>query len=77
MLNNDLQNAVLYSELWANSPNVNKNTLSESFNNVTMTFNTQEGTVQVASGLLNDDQKPMFEWKMTPATGEIVEIARA
>ena len=77
MINEDLQNAVMYEELWASTPNLDKNTLSESFNNVTMTFNTEEGTVEVVSGLLNDNHKPMFEWKMTPATGEIVEISRA
>ena len=66
MVLEDLESAQSLGELWADS-GVEPDLLSESFNNVTMTFNTQEGTVTVISELLNQKNEPMFEWKMTPA----------
>lgn len=50
--------------------------MSESFNNVTMMFDTEAGTVSVLSEMMNAREEPMFEWSMTPATGEVVEISR-
>ena len=44
----DLQNAVPLKELWADS-GVDQATLSDSFKDVTMNFNTQQGSVTVAS----------------------------
>lgn len=75
MVLEDITNAEALDELWADSA-VDADLLSESFNNVTMTFNTEEGTVNVNSESMNDKNMPMFEWKMTPATGEIVQVSR-
>ena len=71
----DLQNAVFLEELWADS-DVDAATLAQSFDNVTMTFNTEDGSVSVVSEMRTDMGLPMFEWKMTPATGEIIQISR-
>ena len=71
----DLQNAESLGELWADS-NVDPSLLSKSFDDVTMVFDTVTGAVDVVSDLLNDKGKPMFEWQMTPKTGEVVEISR-
>ena len=68
---NDLQNAYWTDELWSDS-SADATTLSESFNNVTMHFDLDRGTVDVASESRNDKNQPMFEWQMTPATGEIL-----
>ena len=71
----DINDAIWYGELCADS-DVDQTTLSESFNNVTMSFDLNEGSVTVVSELRNTKDEPMFEWKMTPATGEIVQVSR-
>ena len=71
----DINDAIWYGELWADS-DVDQTTLSESFNNVTMSFDLIEGSVTVVSELRNTKDEPMFEFKMTPATGEIVQVSR-
>lgn len=75
MMLEDLQNAESLGELWADS-NVDPSLLSKSFDDVTMVFDTVTGAVDVVSDLLNDKGQPMFEWQMTPKTGEVVEISR-
>lgn len=75
MVLEDLSEATALDELWADS-GVDATTLDESFANVRMTFNTEAGTVNVVSELQNAKDMPMFEWTMTPATGEIVEVSR-
>lgn len=75
MILEDIGEAQALGELWADS-DVDSSLMSESFNNVTMMFDTQAGTVSVLSEMTNARDQPMFEWTMTPATGEVVEISR-
>merc|ERR1719230_1401410 len=75
MILEDLEEAQELGELWADS-DVDPDLMSESFNNVTMMFDTDAGTVSVLSEMMNAKDEPMFEWSMTPATGEVVEISR-
>ena len=49
----------------------------EAFPTVNVNFDVQGGSIRVNSGEVNEDDEPLLEFEMDPATGDITEIMRA